>query len=108
MAVCPGYNAYDRDVRGSGERAMGDIYVGSAIMGAVTVVLAVLGQWIGRRWPRRRVVVLLALVVVFMLLFAKLLLDSVWMLRLLPFSNAIVVANWQLPASGLVSGWRGI
>jgi hypothetical protein len=28
----------------------------------------------------------------------------VWMLRLLPVSNAIVMANWQLPAAGLVIG----
>jgi hypothetical protein len=63
-----------------------------------------MGLQIGRRWPRRRTIPLLASVIVFMLVFARVLLDSVVMLRLLPFSNAIVVANWQLPAAGLVIG----
>ncbi len=83
---------------------MGDIWIGISIMAVVAVMLATLGQAIGRRWPRRRIMLLVALVVTFMLLFARLGLDSAWMLRLLPVSNAIVVANWQLPAAGLVIG----
>jgi len=83
---------------------MSDIYIGIAIMAAASAALAVLGLRIGKQWSRRRAILLLALVVTFMLCFARLLLDSTWMLRLLPFSNAIVTANWQLPAAGLVVG----
>lgn len=81
-----------------------DIYAGIAIMSAASVLLVIVGERLGRRWPRRRTILLVATTVTFMLLFARLLLDSAWMLRLVPFSNAIVVANWQLPAAGLIIG----
>jgi len=64
-----------------------------------------LGLRAGRCWPRRRTILVVAITVTFMLLFGTLLLDSVWMIRLLPVSNAIVVANWQLPATGLLIGF---
>lgn len=83
---------------------MTDIYGGITIIATVAVMLAVLGERLGRRWPRRRIIIAVAGVVAFMLLFATVLLDSVWMLWLLPVSSAIVVANWQLPAAGLVVG----
>lgn len=83
---------------------MHDIVAGIAIMAVATLMLGTAGLWIGRHHSRRRTTLLLALTVGFMLIFARSLLDSGWMLRLLPFSNAIVLANWQLPATGLVTG----
>ncbi len=83
---------------------MSDIAIGIALMLLIAAALAALGLGIGRRWPRRWVILLLVGTVAFMLVFARVLLDSAAMLRPLPFSNAIVVANWQLPAAGLVIG----
>ena len=83
---------------------MTDIYAGIAIMTTVAALLALLGLRAGRCWPRRLVFLLAMLTVAFMFLFGTQLLDSIWMIRLLPVSNAIVVANWLLPATGLLIG----
>ena len=84
--------------------SMTDIYAGIAIMATIAVLLALLGLRAGRCWSRRRVFFMAVLTVAFMLLFGTQWLDSIWMIHLLPVSNAIVVANWLLPATGLLIG----
>lgn len=89
---------------------MADLYAGIVIMGLIAIALGALGYQLGRRWPRPRTVALLIAIIAFIFLFSAVLLDSVWMIRLLPVSNVIVVGNWALPAAGLVIGltWHAL
>ena len=81
-----------------------DIYIGIMLMVGLAIVLAGVGLWIGRRGPRGVVIAMMIGVIAFMFLFSLVLLDSGWMVRVLPVSNVIVVGNWQLPAVGLLVG----
>jgi hypothetical protein len=89
---------------------MSDLILGLAIMTALSVAVMGLAMIATRRAPLWIVDGVAALVVVGIAVYARWFWDSLFVARILPFSNLIVVSNWFPLAAGLLSGlvWRRI
>lgn len=83
---------------------MDDLYTGMAIMGTGTLVLAAGAMWFARR-AEKRVIDLWGLgVILLIVLFVFVLRDGLWMARLLPYSNLVIVGNWLPLLAGALAG----
>lgn len=87
---------------------MDDLSIGITIVVLLSAVLAWLGLWLGQRLRRSTALVVLAVDVAFMAVFASCWQDRLWLARLLPLSALPVVGNWLPLAAGLLVGlaWR--
>ena len=87
---------------------MGDILVGILAIAGLSVLLLLLGLRLGRRRSKAATTTLIVLAVAFLFAHALLLSDRLWLARLLPFSNVMVLGNWQLPCVAFITGlaWR--
>jgi hypothetical protein len=83
---------------------MRDIYFGIGLLSGVSILLLIVGLGLGKRLSRRWSLMLIAALVLFMLIFGTVLLDTPRMVRLLPVVNVLIIGNWQLPATGLLIG----
>lgn len=90
---------------------MADIYAGFAIIGLTALFCFWTGLRLGRRTTSRAHINLLAVVIIVAILgYVRYLWYDVRLVRLLPFSNLIVVGNWLPLAAGLLAGlaWSAV
>lgn len=89
---------------------MADIYVGFAIVTALSIAAFAGGLRITRSASSVRPELLGMLVLALMAWYVVHLWHNIRMLQLLPFSNVIVLGNWFPPAAGFLAGlaWRRI
>jgi hypothetical protein len=89
---------------------MADLYLGFAVIGALTVFLFFCSLWISHKVPRLTSDMFGMLIVVGMFFYIQHLWYSVCLTTLLPYSNLIVVGNWFPLAAGLLGGfaWRRV
>ena len=89
---------------------MADLYIGIVIIAIVSAALLALGLWLGRRLPPRDVGLLIMFGVLLLLAFEKFAWDKLWLARMLPFSNVVILGNWYPLIAAFLGGlaWRRI
>jgi hypothetical protein len=89
---------------------MTDLYIGLAITFAISAALLALGLFLGRRLAIRDAGLLIMFSVLLLLAYQKFAWDQVWLTRIFPFSNAVIVANFYPPLVAFMAGicWRRI
>ncbi len=83
---------------------MADIYIGLGIMVSLAAVLLFLGLKADARLSQRASLAAITLTIVGLFLYAIFLRESALLIRMLPFSNAIIVGNWLILFGGLLTG----
>jgi hypothetical protein len=84
---------------------MGDLIIGFAIVGALTVLCFAFGVWAGRRPSRPGAVALAVAGLGLIVLHATVLIDRPLLARLLPVSNLAVVGNLSPLGAGVLAGF---
>ena len=89
---------------------MGDLYLGIAIMVVFPAGMFVAARRIGGEAPRVLCDLLARAVVLSMLLYIRDVWDKLLLVKVLPFSNLIVVGNWFPPAVSFLAGlaWQRV
>ncbi|QDU40305.1 hypothetical protein Mal4_46610 [Maioricimonas rarisocia] len=87
---------------------MTDLYLGVAIMTALSVLLAVVTARVTRNVPNRLCDLLALLTIMLIVAYIVWLWDDITLAHLLPFSNLIIVGNWMTLLAGVLAGlvWR--
>ena len=85
-----------------------DIWVGILLVYALAAGLFFLGRWAGKFMSKWGTVLAGLVVVLAILTFANTFQDSVFLARILPFSNVIVLGRWEPMLAALLAGvvWR--
>src|SRR6187402_2546828 len=83
---------------------MGDIYFGLLVLAVLTTALFGVGRAIGRRVSSHAANWLSVMVIVFLATYLACLWNHTALVRLLPFSNLIVIGNWFPLVAGLLGG----
>ncbi len=83
---------------------MGDLYLGLLILAVLSAILFGVGRAIGRRVSRRAANQLSLLAVIGLISYIAFLWDQTALVRVLPFSNLIVLGNWFPLAASILSG----
>ena len=83
---------------------MADLFIGILIIAIVSAALLALGLWLGRRLPPRDVGLLIMFGVLILLAFEKFAWDKLWLARMLPFSNVVILGNWFPPLAAFLGG----
>lgn len=89
---------------------MADLYIGIVIIAIASAALLALGLWLGRRLPPRDVGLLIMFGVLLLLAFEKFAWDKLWLARMLPLSNVVILGNWYPLIAAFLGGlaWRRI
>lgn len=89
---------------------MGDIYLGIVIMAVLSTGIFLAALRIGRRAPRFLCDLLALVTVLSMFLYIRDMWDKLLLVKLLPFSNLVVLGNWFPLAVGFLAGlaWRRV
>lgn len=87
---------------------MADLYFGILIVMLLSAGMLWLGLVVGRRAGRRRASLLLMIALLLLLAYQKFAADKLWMAKILPFSNLVIVGNFFPPLVALMAGlgWR--
>ncbi|HEX4793540.1 MAG TPA: hypothetical protein VH370_07100 [Humisphaera sp.] len=82
-----------------------DVYLGILILLLISGLLFVAGLWIGKHVKPRTAVLLFMLTVFFLLAYQKFAADQLWLARILPFSNLVVIGNFFPPLVALAASF---
>ena len=83
---------------------MADLYIAVVILIFVSAGALFLGEWLSRRLSPRDAGLLLMFSVLVLLAYEKLAADKLWIARLLPFSNVVILGNLFPPLVAFLSG----
>jgi len=84
---------------------MSDLYFGILILLVASAVLFIGGLWVGKRLKPRAAGLLFMLTLAALLVYEKFAADQLWMAKLLPFSNLVVIGNFYPPLVALAASF---
>lgn len=89
---------------------MADLYIGMAVMAAISIGGFFLAAWLTEKLPRFGSESLAFLTVIAVVAYIKYVWHRPVLFELLPFSNLVIVGNWFLPAAGFLAGlvWKRV